>query len=383
MQRIMICAGEASGDLHAGALAAELLKLDSGLDIFGMGGDALRAAGGDVLFDIKEHGVMGLVEVICKLPSLFKLRDALSLVMDERRPDCLVVIDYPDFNMRIAKIARAKGIPVVSFISPSAWAWRKGRAREVGKIANKIAAIFPFERDVYQAAGADVEFVGHPLLDIVKPELSREQAELLVNKQPGRKTVLLLPGSRIQEIKRMLPPMLAAAEIIAKERADCDFCLPRASTISQELLSSYLTATSVPVRIVTGRNYDIMSVSDVALATSGTVTLEAALCGLPSVIIYRTSAVTAFIARRLVKIPNIGLPNIVADKKILPELLQEDLTPENLAKEALKLLDEGNRAAVLADIDFMKKRLGEPGAVARVARLVLDVAKQHGSGEGK
>ncbi len=374
MRQIMISAGEASGDLHAGALTAELFKLDKNIKVFGMGGDALRAAGGEVLFDIKEHGVMGLVEVLRKLPSLFKLRDDLGKLMDERRPSCLIVIDYPDFNMRLAKLARAKGIPVLSFISPSAWAWRKGRAKDVAKIVTKIAAIFPFERDVYQAAGADVEFVGHPLLDIVHPSLSREEAECLINKQPGEKTVMLLPGSRLQEIERLLPPILGAAAIMAEKRPECRFILPRASTIPEPLLHKYLSEAAVPVHVVTGRNYDIMNISDIALATSGTVTLEAALCGLPSVIVYKTSPVTAFIARKLVKIPDIGLPNIVAGRRILPELLQEEATPENIAQAALDMLKEDNRPCIAADLEFMKKRLGEPGAVRRVAALALDMA---------
>ncbi len=383
MRRIMISAGEASGDLHAGALTAELFKLDKDIEIFGMGGDYLRAAGGEVLFDIKEHGVMGLVEVVRRLPSLFKLLGDLGRLMDAKKPDCLVVIDYPDFNMRLAKLAKQRGIPIVSFISPSAWAWRKGRARGVAQLVDKVAAIFPFERDVYQEAGADVEFVGHPLLDIVHPGLSGEAAEKLLHKQAGRKTVLLMPGSRVQEIERLLPPMLEAAAIIARERPDCDFCLPRAGTISEEMLNSYLAKTSVPIHVVTGHNYDIMSISDAAIATSGTATLEAALCGLPSVIVYKTSAVTVFIARRLVKISFIGLPNIVAGRRILPELIQDDATPENMAAEALKLLDGKNRAKIDRDLAFMKERLGQPGAVARVAALVLNMAGRYKTGEVK
>ena len=162
MAKIMISAGEASGDVHAAALTSEILKLDPTAQVYGMGGDALRTAGGEVLFDIKDHGVMGLVEIIRKLPALFRLRSDFAEVMDNRRPDCLVTIDYPGFNMRLAKVARAKGIPVISFIAPSAWAWRKGRAKNVAKLVNKVAAIFPFEYEVYKEAGADVEFMGHP-----------------------------------------------------------------------------------------------------------------------------------------------------------------------------------------------------------------------------
>ena len=383
MRQIMICAGEASGDLHAGALTAELLKLDNDVHVFGMGGDNLRAAGGEVLFDIKDHSVMGFVEVVRKLPSLFKLRDELSKLMDERRPDCLVVIDYPDFNMRIAKIAKKKGIPVVCFIAPSAWAWRKGRAKKVAKIVDKIASIFPFEYDVYKEAGADVEFVGHPLVDIVKPTMTKAEAEQFFDKKPDRKIVLLMPGSRLQEINRLLPPMLEAAQIIHTQRPDVDFYLPRASTISEELLQSYLAKIDVLVHVIDKGNYDIMSISDVAIATSGTVTLEAAMLDLPNVIIYKGAPVAVFIARRLVKLSHIGLPNIVADRGILPELIQEDVTAENIAKEVFALLDEQNREKVMADLAYMKDRLGEAGTLRRVAELVLSVAKEGSLGEGR
>ncbi len=373
MKNVMICAGEASGDLHAGALTKALLQLDKSINVFGMGGEALKKAGGEVLFDIKEHSVMGFAEVICKLPALFKLKDALSSLMDERRPCCLVVIDYPDFNMRIAKIAHAKGIPVVYFIGPSVWIWRKGRAKQIADSVDTIAAIFPFERDVYLNIGANVDFVGHPLVDIVKPALDKKQAEKLIGKKIGRKAVLLLPGSRLQEIKKLLPPILQAAEIMAKTRSDCDFYLLRANTIAQEILDEQLQKISVPINIITGHSYDIMSACDVAIATSGTVTLEAALCNLPSVIVYKTSPISAFIARRIIKVDNIGLPNIVSGKKILPELLQEEVVPDKIAKSALDLLDENNRAKVDENLAFMKERLGKPGAVKRVAQIVLDI----------
>lgn len=376
MRQIMICAGEASGDLHAGALTKELLKLDSDLKIFGMGGDCLRAAGGEVLFDIKEHSVMGFVEVICKLPSLFKLRNELSKLMAERKPDCLVVIDYPDFNMRIAKIAKEKGIPVLCFIAPSAWAWRKGRAKKVAKIVDKIASIFPFEYDVYKEAGADVEFVGHPLVDIVKPTMSKEEAIKVFDKKSNRKIALLLPGSRLQEIKRLLPPMLKAAEIIHAKRPDIDFYLPRASTIPQELLNSYLEKIDIPIHVIDKSNYDIINISDVAIATSGTVTLEAALCNLPNVIVYKGSPLAVAIARNLVKVSHIGLPNIVAGKGVLPELIQEDATPENIADSVFSLLDEKNQEKIMSDLAYVQSRLGEPGTLKRVAQLVLSMAKK-------
>ena len=376
MAKILISAGEASGDIHAAAVTAALKRIDNTTEVFGMGGDELRAAGGEVLFDIKEHGVMGFVEVIKKLPDLFKLRSDFARVMDERKPDCLVVVDYPGFNMKLAKVAHDKGIPVVSYIAPSAWAWNKGRAKNVAKIVDKVACIFPFEYDVYKEAGAPVEFVGHPLLDIVHPAMERAEAEAWVGKEPDRPLVLLMPGSRLMEIEKMLPILLEGAKLLKKQMPQVQFAMPRAGTIPMELLQSKIKASGLQIKITEGHNYDLFSVADLALATSGTVTLEAALCGLPSVIVYRTSALNAFIARRVINIPNIGLPNIVAGRQILPELLQEDFTPATVANTAMELLAPERRVQLEANLAFMKARLGEPGAVNRVAQLILRIAEE-------
>ena len=376
MAQILISAGEASGDIHAAAVTVALKRIDSTTEVFGMGGDELRAAGGEVLFDIKDHGVMGFVEVIKKLPDLFKLRREFARVMDERKPDCLVVVDYPGFNMKLAKLAHDKGIPVVSYIAPSAWAWNKGRAKNVAKIVDKVACIFPFEYDVYKEAGAPVEFVGHPLVDIVHPTMERAEAEAWVGKVPGCPLVLLMPGSRLMEIERMLDVILEGAKLLKKQMPEVQFAMPRAGTIPIEMLQGKIKASGLDVKITEGHNYDLFSVADLALATSGTVTLEAAMCGLPSVILYRTSAITAFIARRVINIPNIGLPNIVAGRQILPELLQEELTPAKLAATAVELLAPERRPQLEANLAYMKERLGEPGAVNRVAQLILRIAEE-------
>ena len=374
MTRILISAGEASGDIHAAAVTAAIKKIDSSAEVFGMGGDALRNAGGEVLFDIKDHGVMGFVEVLKKLPDLFKLRDDFEKVMDERKPDCLITVDYPGFNMKLAKLAHDKGIPVVSYIAPSAWAWHKSRAKKVAKIVDKVACIFPFEYDVYKEAGAPVEFVGHPLVDIVKPKMSQEEAMAFAGKEEGKKLILLMPGSRLMEIEKMLPTLLEAAKLIKKQLPEVNFVMPRAGTIPISLLEEKIKASGLEVKITEGNNYDLFSVADLALATSGTVTLEAALCGLGSVIVYKTNPVTYFIAKLVVNIPHIGLPNIVAAKSVLPELIQNDFTPAKVAQEALALLESGRNAKMKEDLAYVKERLGKPGAVGRVAELVLKIA---------
>ena len=376
MTRILISAGEASGDIHAAAVTAAIKKIDSSVEVFGMGGDALRNAGGEVLFDIKDHGVMGFVEVLKKLPDLFKLRDDFEKVMDERKPDCLITVDYPGFNMKLAKLAHDKGIPVVSYIAPSAWAWHKSRAKKVAKIVDKVACIFPFEYDVYKEAGAYVEFVGHPLVDIVKPSMTKEEAMAFAGKEEGKKLILLMPGSRLMEIEKMLPTLLEAAKIIKKQLPEVSFVMPRAGTIPISLLEEKIQASGLDVKITEGNNYDLFSVADLALATSGTVTLEAALCGLGSVIVYKTNPVTYFIAKLLVNIPHIGLPNIVAAKSVVPELIQNDFTPAKVAQEALALLESERNAKMKEDLVYVKERLGKPGAVGRVAELVLKIARE-------
>lgn len=376
MTKILISAGEASGDIHAAAVTAAIKKIDSTAEVFGMGGDALRQAGGEVLFDIKDHGVMGFVEVLKKLPSLFKLRSDFARVMEERKPDCLVVVDYPGFNMKLAKLAHDKGIPVVSYIAPSAWAWNKGRAKNVAKIVDRVACIFPFEYDVYKEAGAKVEFVGHPLLDIVHPSMERAEAEAWAGKTPGKKLVLLMPGSRLMEIEKMLPTLLEAGKLLQKQLPEVEFAMPRAGTIPVELLQSKIKASGLEVKLTEGNNYDLFSIADLALATSGTVTLEAALCGLGSVIVYRTSPISAFIARLVINIPDIGLPNIVAGKHILPELLQEDFTAQKVAAAAVELLEPVRNEQMHRDLLYVRERLGEHGAVNRVAELILRIAKE-------
>ena len=376
MTRILISAGEASGDIHAAAVTAAIKKIDSSAEVFGMGGDTLRNAGGEVLFDIKDHGVMGFVEVLKKLPDLFKLRDDFEKVMDERKPDCLITVDYPGFNMKLAKLAHDKGIPVVSYIAPSAWAWHKSRAKKVAKIVDKVACIFPFEYDVYKEAGAYVEFVGHPLVDIVKPSMTKEEAMAFAGKEEGKKLILLMPGSRLMEIEKMLPTLLEAAKIIKKQLPEVSFVMPRAGTIPISLLEEKIQASGLDVKITEGNNYDLFSVADLALATSGTVTLEAALCGLGSVIVYKTNPVTYFIAKLLVNIPHIGLPNIVAAKSVVPELIQNDFTPTKVAQEALALLERERNAKMKEDLAYVKERLGKPGAVGRVAELVLKIARE-------
>lgn len=374
--KVFISAGEASGDLHAAALTRAILQQDPSAQVFGMGGEALAAAGGEVVFNYKEYSVMGFVEVLKALPRLLGLKKAFRRLMEERRPDVFVTVDYPDFNMRVAKEAKALGIPVFSYIPPSAWAWRRGRAKMVAGLCTKVACIYPFAAQVYQEAGANVEFVGNPLVDIVQPEMSPQEAEAFLGKRPGHPVVLLLPGSRVKEITGVLPVMLQALPLIKKQQPDVDFVLQKAPSIDRDLLDSLLARSPEPVKVVEGHNYDVMTASDAALATSGTVTLEAALCGLPSVICYRASALSIFLARQLVYVKYIGLPNILAGKEILPELIQENMTPERMASAVLAFLEPEGARSVRRELQQAVAKLGKPGAVDRTAALILETAKE-------
>lgn len=378
--KILISAGELSGDLHAGAITRAIKNINPDTEVFGMGGECLRQAGGRVLFDIKEHSVMGFIEIIKHLPRLYRLYKDFGRVMDEEKPDCFVTIDYPGLNMRLAKMAHAKNIPVVCFIPPGAWAWHRSRAKKVAQIATRVATIFPFEDEVYREAGAATEFVGHPLLDIVKPSLPVAEANAFAGKRPGHPLVLIMPGSRLMEIEKMLPILLQSARILKDKHPEIDFAMPRAGTIPKELLQGMIAQSGLEVKLTEGHNYDLFKVADLALATSGTVTLEAAILGLGSVICYRTGWLNAFIARLVLHIPHIGLPNIVAGRGILPEMLQEDFTPVKVAVAAEELLEAKRNAQMHNDLDFVRERLGTPGAVNRVAELILRIAQNQVSG---
>jgi lipid-A-disaccharide synthase len=379
MYKIMISVGEASGDLHGASVANALKLLQPDVRLFGMGGEQMRAAGVDIVYDIADLGVMGIVEVVKSLPKLFRVRDLLAKLMEQERPDVLVIIDYPGFNVRLAKIAKAKGIPVVSYISPSAWAWGRGRAKEVAETVERVASIFPFEADVYREAGAKVTFVGHPLLDIVKPSMSQAEAYQYFQADPAGPVILLMPGSRQQEIAGLLPDMLAAGERIADKLPGVQFYLPVASTISREALQGIVETYKVKVTFTTDKTYDLMQIASIAIAASGTATLETSLMKVPTVIVYKAATLTYLLGKLLVKIPNIGLPNIIAGRRIVPELLQGDANPDSIAGEALRIVcEQETRERILAGLLEVREKLGQTGAVSRVAQVIFEVAEQAG-----
>jgi len=375
MHKIMFSAGEVSGDMHGASIAAAIKKMEPEAQLFGFGGQQMRAAGVDIRCDMQEYNVMGFWEVLKNLRRMFRLRDQLLEIMREEKPDLLVLIDYPDFNWRLAAKAKELGVPIFSYIPPSAWAWRKGRAKPVARLADQIAAIFPFETKVYEEAGARIEFVGNPLIDTVKPEMCQLEAAAYFGLDLEKNNVLLLPGSRRQEIEIILPEMLKAAAQLFRRHDDVAFFLPAAPGVSQERLTELIRNSGVAVHIKTDYTYDLMNLCDFAIATSGTVTLEAALLGLPSVILYKMSPISYFIGNLLVHLPNFSLPNIIAGERILPELLQSEITTDRVVAEAEKLFkNTATAAAVKEKLALIRQRLGKADAAGRVAALILATA---------
>ncbi|SUP42201.1 lipid-A-disaccharide synthase [Veillonella criceti] len=374
--KVMFSAGEASGDTHAASVAKALKNAYPEVSMFGMGGSRMAEAGVQIMYDIKQLGYIGIVEVIKHLPSFFKLRTFLKEVMLREKPDVLVCVDYPGFNMKLAKVAHDLGIPVIYYIAPTIWAWHRSRGKDIASTVTKVASIFPFEAKAYREFGVDVEFVGHPLLDIVKPTMSLEEGLAYFKMPPHTKRVLLMPGSRKQEVISLLERMLAGAELVMAKHPNLVFYLPRAHTIDKEELEVITKKYKVPVTITDDYTYDLMQCCDVCLAASGTATLETALMELPTILLYRLSPITYALGRVLVNLTHVGLPNIVAGREVIPELLQGAVTPANIAKELTSLLEDSKRReAMVADLRSVREALGGTGAVERVAELIATVAR--------
>jgi len=378
---IMLAAGEASGDLHGSTLCRALMDLHPGVRLFGMGGGRMAAAGMEVIADPTGEAVVGTSEALGRIPELYRAYRALVTRLRDERPRALVVIDFPEFNLRLARQARRAGVPVLYFIPPQLWAWRRGRIRQMARRVSRVLAVLPFERELYESAGVPVEFVGHPLLDVLPLDLARDEARRSLGLDPSEAVVGLLPGSRREEVTRLLPPMLAAAQRLASARAAGRFVLGLAPTVDraavEQLLPQAEAAGAPRVEVVEGRTYEVMAGADVVLIASGTATLEAALLGVPMVFCYRVSRVTESVVRLLVRgVSWCSLPNIVAGRAIVPEILQDEVTGQRLASEVLRLLDDPVAAtAQRTAFKDLRARLGEPGVARRAATAVLQAAR--------
>ena len=375
--KIMLSAGETSGDLHGAALARELRALDPSIALIGFGGAEMAAAGVTLRQNYTDYNVMGISAVLLNLRRIFALLDDLTHLMEEERPDVLVIIDYPDFNWRLAARAKERGIPVFSYIPPSAWAWRKGRAKSCAALADEIVAIFPHELPPYEAAGANISFVGNPLIDTVRAEMEPEEACRHFGIEENDVPILLMPGSRREEIERLLPPMLGAAEILqTRDPARC-FFLPVAGGVDEQRIKEHLAASPVEVTLTHDARYALMKAARAAIAASGTVVMEAAVMGLPAVVLYRMSALSYFVGRLLVDVPRFSLPNILLGETFETELLQGAVQPERIAAAMEPIIADGEaRSYVTERLARAVEMLGEPHAARRVAEKIIALGRR-------
>jgi len=375
---IMLSAGEASGDLHGAVLCRALQELEPGVRLCGMGGAHMAATGMDVIVDPTARAAVGTSEALGRIPALYRAYRALVKRLRRERPRALVLIDFPEFNLRLARQARRAGVPVVYFIPPQLWAWRQGRVRQMARRVSRVLAVFPFEPALYEKARVPVELVGHPLLDALPLDLTRDEARRRLGADPAHSLIGLLPGSRQEEVERLLPPMLEAARRLAAADGRRRFVLGLAPTVPRAQAEAHLrrAAGGPAVELVSGRTYEVMAGAEALLIASGTATLEAALLGTPMVVCYRVSRTTEIIARLLARVQWISLPNLVSGRAVVPELIQEDVTGARLAAEASRLLDDPVAAtAQRAAFKELRARLGEPGVGRRAARAVLAAAR--------
>ena len=382
-KQVMIITGEASGDLHGANLVRALLKKKPDISFFGMGGTELQKAGVDVLFDAARISVVGLVEVFSHLRDILTARKLLIQEMKNRKPSLLIVIDFPDFNLMLAAKAKKLCIPVMYYISPQVWAWRSGRVNKIGRLSNRIAVILPFEKDFYLERGVQVDFVGHPLMDSVKTTLTKSQFRQSLSIEQGKTVVGLVPGSRTKEIISLLPDFLAASKrLTVTTDNDYVFLVPRASTISEQLLNENgieKYRKELDIRVSDSNRYDLMASCDAVVAASGTVILELAILGIPTVATYRVSPKTYFLGKMLTKLKNFTLVNLIAARSVIPELLQDHVTPVNIARELALILEEKDvREKILSGLSDVREKLGNPGASKRAAEIARELIDQNG-----
>ncbi len=374
-RRVVIVAGEASGDQHAARLVRELAQLEPGLTVSGIGGPALERAGAELLYRAEDLALVGFSEVLGKLQVIWRALQGLKAHLQATRPDLVILVDFPDFNFRVAKAAKALGLKVLYYISPQVWAWRPKRAQTLAKLVDHLAVVFPFEKDFYAQAAPElpVTFVGHPLLDEEAEFRARAGDPLPVPE--GAELVGLLPGSRQSEISRLMPLLLQAGAIIRRQRPRCHFVLPVAPGLDRTLLDPHLEANRLSgLTVLPGRAAQVMAQSRLLLICSGTATLQAALAEAPMVVVYKTGALNYALAKRLIKVSHVAMPNLVAGREVIPELLQAEANPQNLAVKALELLDnEAARQTMSQALAEVRQRLGGPGGGRRAAELAHQI----------
>lgn len=371
-KRVMIIAGEASGDMYGAKLVEEAHRLDSSVRFFGIGGQAMRQAGVETLVDSREMAVMGFVEVVAHFGVIYRAFRLMERLLQREKPDLLILIDYPGFNLRLAGVAKKAGVKVLYFITPQVWAWHASRARKIARLVDHAAVILPFEVPIFEREGLPVTFVGHPLLEMAVPSLSRPEAQQQFGLHPEKRTIGLFPGSRRREINALLPVMLASAALLQERFGDLQFILPLASGLDRGVIDGYLSTAGVEVTVVEGKNYDVIQVCDLIIAASGTVTMEIALFGVPMVIVYKVAPLTYAIGKRLVQVEHAGICNIIAGERVVPELIQHEAEPGRIVAEVESMLTDRVRSAQIREkLLAVRAKLGQPGAPARVAAIAL------------
>jgi len=373
--RLLLSCGEASGDLYAGALTRELRALDPSLTIAGLGGPQFEAAGGRLIDDYRDIAVTGLTEAIAKVPRSFAALRRLVAAARAERPDALVVIDSPDFNFRLAPKIKKLDVPVVYYISPQIWAWRPRRLNTIRRFADRVLVIFPFEEAIYREGGVPVEFVGHPLVDLSEPSTTRGRFLTSHGLSTSAPTVAVLPGSRPNEVSRILPDLVASAGPIRARIPDAQFVVARAPDLPDRLFEP-VKRIATAIAVVEGDTDTVLASADVALTASGTATVQTALHDTPMVIVYRLSPMTYLLGKRLVNVSTVGMVNLIAGELVVPELIQDAFTPDAVAREAISMLTDRARVARIREgLARVRAKLGGPGASRRAALAIMRVVK--------
>lgn len=370
VKKIFFLAGEQSGDLHGALVIKQLKRIFPEVAVSGVGGSMMKEAGMECIYSCDDLAVIGFIEVIKNIRRLMKIEKGIAEWLKKERPEMVVLIDYPGFNKRIAKIAKKLGIHVLYYICPQVWAWHSSRVKEYTEIISESIVVFPFEVDIWRKAGGKVNYFGHPLIGVAKPEKTKSEflSGLEITKTP---VISLMPGSRKQEIGYILPELLKTAKLILNEFADAQFILPLASAIDDSLINDYLIDSSLPIKVVRGQTYDAVAASDLCIVASGTATLETAIIGTPMIVVYRVNWLTSFLSRYLIEAEHIGLPNVIAGKRIIPEFIRDKFEAQLIAKEAVDILKDKNRQKSMHEsLNAVREKLGNPGAGERVAQYI-------------
>jgi lipid-A-disaccharide synthase len=374
-KEVMLVVGEASGDIHGARLVEALLKRDPALKIFGVAGERLQQTQFESLFSVSRLTGMGLVELAGNFKNLWQAYRLLRRALRERRPSLLVLIDFPEFNLRLAKLAKQLALPVLYYVSPQVWAWRRRRVRQIAHWVDRMAVVFPFEVPFYRRHGVEVTFVGHPLLETIHVKESRETVLGRLGLDAAKPTIALLPGSRRPEVEYHLPVMLQAAARLQREQTVQFLCV-RAGTVPPAAIETGLKRAALKIPMVESNRYDAIHASDLVWVASGTATLETALLLKPMIVVYRLAALTYLLARWLVKVDHIAMVNLIAEKRVVPELIQSEFNAERLIEESRLLLDDRERYRTVVDeLARLREKLGLPGAAERVADLAFSMMR--------